>query len=95
MVDFEGTVLQPNFREKEKRYKATITGLGQTIEGLKVDIDVANSTIDKLLKDIKELKEELTGVRSRFRNFKAQTKAPNRLGKEQPDADLRPDDDVQ
>ncbi len=88
-MEFEGTVLQPNFREKEKRYRATIAERDASIESLMTKISVLAEEATKLKLEIKDLKEENIKTKHRFRNFKAKVTV-----REQPDADSRSHDDV-
>jgi predicted RNase H-like nuclease (RuvC/YqgF family) len=81
-MEFEGTVLQPQFREKEKRYRATILEKDNAIGELTAKLIERSEAIAILELEIKELKEEVKGLRNRFRNFKAKVKAPDRIGKE-------------
>jgi hypothetical protein len=70
-MEFEGTVLQPNFREKEKRYKATILGLENTITELKANIVSKDLWIEKMAVNEQELKDEIKQLKIKHRNFKA------------------------
>ena len=79
----DGVRVQENFRYKEKQLRATITSQDELIAELKTELIFANAKIDTLNIELKELKEELSAVRARFRNFKARVKAPSRFGKEQ------------
>ena len=83
MVD--GVRVQENFRYKEKQLRATITSQADLIEALKKELALSVAEFAVLNIQLGETKQELAAVRARFRNFKAQVKAPNRLGKEQPD----------
>lgn len=83
MVD--GVRVQENFRYKEKQLRATITSQADLIEALKKELALSAAEFAVLNIQLGETKQELAAVRARFRNFRAQVKAPNRLGKEQPD----------
>lgn len=83
MVD--GVRVQENFRYKEKQLRATITSQADLIEALKKELALSVAEFAVLNIQLGETKQELAAVRARFRNFRAQVKAPNRLGKEQPD----------
>lgn len=74
LMEFEGTVLQPNFREKEKRYRATIVEKENFISLLTGELAERAETITVLKTEIKELKDENLKVRQRFRNFRANAK---------------------
>lgn len=83
MVD--GVRVQENFRYKEKQLRATITSQADLIEALKKELALSVAEFAVLNIQLGETKQELAAVRTRFRNFRAQVKAPNRLGKEQPE----------
>jgi FtsZ-binding cell division protein ZapB len=94
-MEFEGSVLQPNFRQKEKMYNAKIFSLNQIIEELRSDLSIAYDTINIHKEEIKELKEEVKATKVRYRNFKAQAIAPKLAWKEKPNADNSFNNDVQ
>jgi hypothetical protein len=81
----DGARFQYDFKAKEKQFKARIEELEKLVGYWQLCYEAAEGTRVLLLDQQDKLKDELAAVRARFRNFKAQVKAPNRLGKEQPD----------
>ena len=74
-MEFEGSVLQPNFREKEKRYRATIAGLESKVSSLSEQLIFSNAATDICHEHIKELQAEIKQLKVKHRNFKARVTA--------------------
>jgi regulator of replication initiation timing len=79
----DGARFQYDFKAKEKQLRATITSQADLIEALKKELALSVAEFAVLNIQLGETKQELAAVRARFRNFKAQVKAPSRFGKEQ------------
>lgn len=74
-MEFEGEVLQPNIRAKEKQWKLILEEKDRQLNGMYDDFVRMKDTLEDMTKRNTELKEELQAVKDRFRNFRANVKA--------------------
>ena len=74
-MEFEGEVLQPNIRAKEKQWRMILEEKDRQLNGMYDDFVRMKDTLEDMTKRNTELKEELQAVKDRFRNFRANVKA--------------------
>jgi regulator of replication initiation timing len=74
-MEFDGEVLQPNIRAKEKQWKLILEEKDRQLNGMYDDFVRMKDTLEDMTKRNTELKEELQAVKDRFRNFRANVKA--------------------
>ena len=74
-MEFDGEVLQPNIRAKEKQWKLILEEKDRQLNGMYDDFVRMKDTLEDMTKRNTELKEELQAVKDRFRNFRANEKA--------------------
>ena len=74
MFEYEGVRLQYDWRAKEKQYKGIITERDNKINELTSQVFILSTEIEKLKEENKQVKEELSATRNRFRNFRANVK---------------------
>jgi len=73
-MEFEGEVLQPNIRAKEKQWKMILENKDSQLVAMHNDLIHMKEVLDDMTRRNIELKEELQGVKDRFRNFRASVK---------------------
>lgn len=78
-MEFDGEVLQPNIRAKEKQWKLILEEKDRQLNGMYDDFVRMKDTLEDMTKRNTELKEELQAVKDRFRNFRANVKGKNGL----------------
>jgi regulator of replication initiation timing len=74
-MEFEGEILQPNIRAKEKQWRMILEEKDRQLNGMYDDFVRMKDTLEDMTKRNTELKEELQAVKDRFRNFRANVKA--------------------
>ena len=74
-MEFEGEVLQPNIRAKEKQWRMILEEKDRQLNGMYDDFVRMKDTLEDMTKRNTELKEELQAVKDRFRKFRANVKA--------------------
>ena len=74
-MEFDGEVLQPNIRAKEKQWRMILEEKDRQLNGMYDDFVRMKDTLEDMTKRNTELKEELQAVKDRFRNFRANVKA--------------------
>ena len=74
-MEFEGEVLQPNIRAKEKQWRMILEEKDRQIKEMFNDFVRMKDTLEEMTRRNGELKEELQTVRDRYRNFRANVKA--------------------
>jgi regulator of replication initiation timing len=74
-MEFDGEVLQPNIRAKEKQWKLILEEKDRQLNGMYDDFVRMKDTLEDMTKRNTELKEELQAVKDRFRNYRANVKA--------------------
>ena len=74
-MEFDGEVLQPNIRAKEKQWKLILEEKDRQLNGMYDDFVRMKDTLEDMTKRNTELKKELQAVKDRFRNFRANVKA--------------------
>ena len=74
-MEFDGEVLQPNIRAKEKQWKLILEEKDRQLNGMYDDFVRMKDTLEDMTKRNMELKEELKSVKDRFRNYRANVKA--------------------
>ena len=74
-MEFDGEVLQPNIRAKEKQWKLILEEKDRQLNGMYDDFVRMKDTLEDMTKRNTELKEELQAVKDRFRNFRANVRA--------------------
>jgi hypothetical protein len=78
-MEFDGEVLQPNIRAKEKQWKMILEHKDFQLKGMCDDLVHMKETLDDMTRRNIELKKELQAVKDRFRNFRANVKGKNGL----------------
>jgi hypothetical protein len=73
-MEFEGEVLQPNIRAKEKQWKMILENKDFQLKQMFDDFVSMKDRLEQITQRNTELKEELQGVKDRFRNFRASVK---------------------
>lgn len=76
IMEFEGQILTPDYRNKIKMYEQKIRERDERISALMSGIAILEIQIQDQGVIIHDLKEELKLVKDRFRNFRAKVKAP-------------------
>lgn len=76
IMEFEGQILTPDYRNKMKMYEQKIRERDERISALMSGIAILEIQIQDQGVIIHDLKEELKLVKDRFRNFRAKVKAP-------------------
>ena len=74
-MEFDGEVLQPNIRAKEKQWRMILEEKDRQLNGMYDDFVRMKDTLEDMTKRNTELKEELQAVKDRFRNYRANVKA--------------------
>lgn len=74
-MEFDGEVLQPNIRAKEKQWRMILEAKDAQLKTMDSDFVHMKETLDDMTRRNIELKEELQAVKDRFRNFRANVKA--------------------
>lgn len=76
IMEFEGQILTPDYRNKMKMYEQKIRERDERISALMSGIAMLEIQLQDNGVVIHDLKEELKLVKDRFRNFRAKVKAP-------------------
>jgi regulator of replication initiation timing len=73
-MEFEGEILQPNIRAKEKQWRMILEEKDRQIKEMHNDLVHMKEVLDDMTRRNTELKEELQGVKDRYRNYRASVK---------------------
>ena len=73
-MEFEGEILQPNIRAKEKQWKMILESKDFQLKQMFDDFVSMKDRLEQMAQRNTELKDELQGVKDRFRNFRASVK---------------------
>lgn len=74
-MEFEGEILQPNIKAKEKQWRMILEEKDRQLNGMYDDFVRMKDTLEDMTKRNTELKEELQAVKDRFRSYRANVKA--------------------
>lgn len=73
-MEFEGEVLQPNVKAKEKQWRMILEEKDRQIVAISRDVDNLTESLAMVTAANLELKQELQTTKERFRNFRASVK---------------------